>query len=131
MIRRARDIEAEQGEIATAQAIDDDPGHQEAGDHEEHIDADEAAIEAWNTEMEKHHGDHGDCAQGVDVVTKKHREYPCSLFLSALQWTVMGEASPHHSRLGSCLQDSFCTSVHRKKDIDWQPLIKTNKAHPP
>jgi len=53
-------VETEDGEPPLVHAPGDDAGDQEARDHEEHIDPDEATREPGETRMEEEHGEHGD-----------------------------------------------------------------------
>ncbi len=60
-------VEAEDREAAFRGLGIDRLGDQEAGDDEEHVDADEAAGQPVRAEMEQHHAEHGDGAQSVDM----------------------------------------------------------------
>ncbi|WWL45663.1 hypothetical protein V5O39_10405 [Pseudomonas parakoreensis] len=53
-------------------AIDDDAGHQESGDDEEHVNPGKPALEPWQLEMKQHDRQHGQCPQGVDTLPELH-----------------------------------------------------------
>src|SRR6185436_397681 len=60
-------IESRQAESARPQILVDDARNQEAGDDEEDIDADEAAVDLVRKGMKSDDQQHSDCAQPVDV----------------------------------------------------------------
>ena len=59
-------VKPRKGECAALQLRLNDPGDQVAGDDKEDVDADEAAIDR-RLEVERHHREHGNRAQPVDV----------------------------------------------------------------
>lgn len=65
-------VETEEGKVLLLHAIDDDAGHQEAGNDEEHVYADESALKPWHLEMKQHDREHGQCPQGVDTLPELH-----------------------------------------------------------
>src|SRR5262249_4042446 len=62
-------VEAGEREAAAAELVEDDPGDQETRDHEEHVDADEAARHGAREGVIAEHRQHRDRAQPVDVGT--------------------------------------------------------------
>ncbi|MNP05708.1 hypothetical protein D3C76_976660 [compost metagenome] len=65
-----RPVELPEREVPRLQGAQNDSGHQEAGNHEEHVDADEAALQPRHFEVIQHYRDDCPGAQTVDVGAK-------------------------------------------------------------
>src|SRR5580704_4319509 len=65
----APDVEVEIAETVTLDGIDDDAADQVAGDDEEDVDTDKAALEEIRERVKRDHGADGDRAQPIDVGT--------------------------------------------------------------
>ena len=64
--RRAQKLPSEIVPVA-GDLAEQQPGDQEPGEHEEHVDTDEATGEPGDPGVEQHDDDHGDGAQALDV----------------------------------------------------------------
>jgi hypothetical protein len=69
-------VEARQGEAAGLEVLEDDPGDEEAGDDEEHVDAGEAAGHRAGEGVVAQHRQHRDGAQAVYVRTVRVHSWP-------------------------------------------------------
>ena len=62
-------VEAGKAEVAGRELVADDAGDQEAGNDEEHVDADEAAGHCRRESVEAEHREHGERTQAVYIRT--------------------------------------------------------------
>ena len=63
-------IEANQREVTCRYLCLNDASNQVAGDHEEHVDPDEASVDVLGeAEVKENDGEHGKCPQSVDVAS--------------------------------------------------------------
>jgi hypothetical protein len=60
-------IEIGKGKRAACELIEDDPGNEETGDHEEDVDANEAAGDESGGSMKANHCEHGDGPQPIEI----------------------------------------------------------------
>ena len=67
--RRARRPQKLRSEMVPLRGhlAEDQPGDEEAGDDEEHVDADKPAADPGHADVEGDDGDDGDCSQSLDV----------------------------------------------------------------
>jgi hypothetical protein len=60
-------IEAQKAELLLIELAHDDAGDQETGNHEENVDANEAARHRLRESVKVHHQHHGDGPQAIDI----------------------------------------------------------------
>src|SRR5215831_8371611 len=60
-------VERPEAEATADEILDEDRRYQEAGNHEEHVDADVAAWQVGREGVKRYDGEHRDTAQAIDV----------------------------------------------------------------